>query len=787
MKKNKIIRLFSSVLCIVCMFSGCSEQLTDLEVENIWTNILNENNIDYKSFSEPAKQAVYGLRSDEIEGFISSSGDDVEMLKKLFSYTDVSQMESDAIVSATVEDMFIISGITEAYANSESIDYAVKTYCDRCYDNQKVVKSGTYTIKLSSKESSGNVEYNGKISDLKKFLNNFIHSEARNGYCVIEINDYNSPVSVKWSKNKIKNDEELYATYYDIEEIEMGKAIVGVYPGTFYVNNTITSRTIDKTSLSTELGGYQSESISADDIEDMQEWFVETFTDDIDNAIRVFELEGDKNKSENNEDNNTPVKNYTEAELESMMNTANSNAKLVYTNAATYVTKTVVNGYSIEDGWYVADLDNNGDYGIDCNYDGKDIEKGLTSLMGTDNDNAGYACVYISNESPKCAFYCRENIFPYMDFDTLPETLYCDSHEIVGAYPHSSIMSENANYTINSIIVNDFSTDENMDSEKEKNNISPDTAVNPFDGLKIEFDGASPYLKASVNTSECNDDTKAHIRFSVSEEPLKLGDYVTVTAEWNSDCGVEFSQSSMEYAVENAAYYLNSLDGVDLSELNQLMDDYVEAEANKYVDDSVIFGIASHHEPWYNGEAFTIGYNPIVTGIGKINVSNNYFLSLKQSSSLYRDEVYNKYMGIYEVEYSTYRKATDEYSNNTAILAVFIDNIVMDTDGTLKYNSTENLNSKMFYREVEDTIAIIESNYVVSEKAQYNVTECSSNAHYTESVKEDDTLAYNVSHVTVKESSANIRSTPDKTIETNKIAGVNKGEHFRVISYDGYW
>ena len=38
------------------------------------------------------------------------------------------------------------------------------------------------------------------------------------------------------------------------------------------------------------------------------------------------------------------------------------------------------------------------------------------------------------------------------------------------------------------------------------------------------------------------------------------------------------------------------------------------------------------------------------------------------------------------------------------------------------YNSTEKLNSKMFYKEVEDTKAIIESNYIIAEKAQYNVT-----------------------------------------------------------------
>ena len=270
--------------------------------------------------------------------------------------------------------------------------------------------------------------------------------------------------------------------------------------------------------------------------------------------------------------------------------------------------------------------------------------------------------------------------------------------------------------------VNNFSSDNKIDSEKEQETVLTDTVINPYEGLMVEFDGASPYLKASINTSECNEDTQKYVKFHITNDPLKLGDTVIVTAEWDEDCKVDFSPSSKAFKVENTSYYLDSLNGVDLSELNQLMDDYVEAEANKYVNDCVMFGMASHHEPWYNGEAFTIGYNPIVTGIDRVNVSSNYLLSLKQSSELNQDGVYNKYIGIYEIDYSTYREATGEHSNNTAILAVFIDNIVLSADGILMYNSTEKLNSKMFYKEVEDTKAIIESNYIIAEKAQYNVT-----------------------------------------------------------------
>lgn len=555
--------------------TGCSVIETD--VQNPITDIFDEYGIDYNSFSEPTKKALNNIHAEHFFEATEKNDDgfsvSIEALSGVYSLMTENELEAAALLNASYEDIIIQYDISVTNANAAAIYYAIEEYSSECIRNDKPIKAGDYINKVSVNSGNSNINYNGKTSDLKHFIDNVINYEARGGYYYVKVNDFGFPLAVYWSKEKsaIKNEDDLTSFYrYDYEEYQDGEDIVGAYPVTFTMKNGTLGRVMKKTVLANE------ESRDVDEFEDMILYgkLVELFEDEVD-----------------------------------------------------YNISSLVNG----------------------------------------------------NNEEQQSIYVTERITEQ--------------------------------------------NQENITIETEENNVQNINAVNPFEGLKIELDGASPYLKASVNTAECNNDTKEHVRFSVTEEPLKLGDSVTVTAEWNDDCGIEFSQSSMEYAVENTAYYLDSLDGVDLSELNQLMDDYVEAEANKYVNDSVIFGIASHHEPWYNGEAFTIGYNPIVTGIGKINVSNNYFLSLKQSSSLYRDEVYNKYMGIYEVEYSTYRKATDEYSNNTAILAVFIDNIVMDTDGTLKYNSTENLNSKMFYREVEDTIAIIESNYVIAEKAQYNVTQ----------------------------------------------------------------
>ena len=59
--------------------------------------------------------------------------------------------------------------------------------------------------------------------------------------------------------------------------------------------------------------------------------------------------------------------------MESMISTANSNAKLAYTNAATYCTQCEVNGYLCKEGWYKVDLSKKVDYTDGYKNDGNDI------------------------------------------------------------------------------------------------------------------------------------------------------------------------------------------------------------------------------------------------------------------------------------------------------------------------------------------------------------------------------------------------------------------------------
>lgn len=83
---------------------------------------------------------------------------------------------------------------------------------------------------------------------------------------------------------------------------------------------------------------------------------------------------------------------------DSKYSTANSNAKLAYTNAATWCTKCEVNGYNPSYAATVIDLTGTASPATPA-YDGTDLDNALKALMGG-NSGAGKAIVTITNGAP---------------------------------------------------------------------------------------------------------------------------------------------------------------------------------------------------------------------------------------------------------------------------------------------------------------------------------------------------------------------------------------------------
>ena len=120
-----------------------------------------------------------------------------------------------------------------------------------------------------------------------------------------------------------------------------------------------------------------------------------------------------------------------------LLDEANSEAKLLFTNVATYCTLCEIEGNVIEEGWHTFEVTNN----TSGNYqnDGKDMQNAVSYFMG---GTTGYAAVHITeNDYPDDVIWCHYPISAD-DIDNLKNISYMDNEQVyydtvVGRYPEA--------------------------------------------------------------------------------------------------------------------------------------------------------------------------------------------------------------------------------------------------------------------------------------------------------------------------------------------------------------
>ena len=102
---------------------------------------------------------------------------------------------------------------------------------------------------------------------------------------------------------------------------------------------------------------------------------------------------------------------------QSKLSTANSNAKLVYTNTATYSTNCEVAGTPMDDSDSLdtTSLKWDGDTAPTYEKNGDDLENALKALMGSASDSAGYCKVTISDTgTPTASYWAKSTTDKYV-------------------------------------------------------------------------------------------------------------------------------------------------------------------------------------------------------------------------------------------------------------------------------------------------------------------------------------------------------------------------------------
>ena len=121
---------------------------------------------------------------------------------------------------------------------------------------------------------------------------------------------------------------------------------------------------------------------------------------------------------------------------QSKLSTANSNAKLAFTNSATYCTNCEVAGYTVQSSVYANMALNGGSAGQPYAKNGSELSKALVSLMGG-NASSGVATVVISSTGvPERTAWAKTA-----------------SDKYVGGYPVAATIANNATGTADDVKV----------------------------------------------------------------------------------------------------------------------------------------------------------------------------------------------------------------------------------------------------------------------------------------------------------------------------------------------
>lgn len=261
-------------------------------------------------------------------------------------------------------------------------------------------------------------------------------------------------------------------------------------------------------------------------------------------------------------------------------------------------------------------------------------------------------------------------------------------------------------------------SDEESESSSENETEFVGTPLNPFEKLKVDFFGSSPFLKVNLDTSKCSEEEQKYVKLTYDDIYYRIGDTVTVYAELNvDDIGANtytLPVESKKFFVENTSEWLTSIDGLDLNVLNNEMADKLASETTETVG-AYSFGGQELYEK--------------ITSKSKAKFVTSYFVNLKPT--LYQDfdsdgDMFNCYIRLYNFDIKTIKgyislefSYTEEKYSHTVTSCVIVKNIKKDADGTLTYDPYLDYYSSL------DNYDQLFNDIISSKRDQYVVTELS--------------------------------------------------------------
>lgn len=259
---------------------------------------------------------------------------------------------------------------------------------------------------------------------------------------------------------------------------------------------------------------------------------------------------------------------------------------------------------------------------------------------------------------------------------------------------------------------------------------SNSNAIDPFEGLVVDFDGISPFCTVSFNNSRCSEAVQINVEYSLSPDTtttegyFSLGDDVTVYAflknKYDDTQEYFLSKTSKTYQISDVPQYITEITpDMDLTNLKNEAHDYLESitafKAGDAIGDWIAIG-DQYNNTWGH---YKSSKDPVLNKI--------YFSALKRSSySQYPSE--KAYFNRIDITYSIAIKGeeaafNDKYQNR--YFTIIAKNIVQYPDGTIGWGKSNpadlDFEHNIDWTNMESLINV----NITANKADYNVTDIS--------------------------------------------------------------
>ncbi len=198
-----------------------------------------------------------------------------------------------------------------------------------------------------------------------------------------------------------------------------------------------------------------------------------------------------------------------------------------------------------------------------------------------------------------------------------------------------------------------------------------------FRDIQLVYEGVSPNLTVSVDSSGCEDDIRNNVYFYINDYyNKKNGDTVTVTAEFNVDnmrqLGYDIIQETKDYVIENQGEYISEVKPETVSSLDEVMvkllTNWMTVNGDDYIYETDITST------YGDGYILSDAQNEII---------NRYF------SVMPGYDPYNIYAVINKCTYTVTNYDKNDTQTKEFYIIVTLTNVASTIDGTYTYTTPE--------------------------------------------------------------------------------------------------